>query len=336
MTPPAPAPATQALTTSARANPLAQVKDGLDRMSTQIRAVLPSHISVDRFNRVVMTAVNLNPDLVSADRRSLFNACTKAATDGLVPDGREGALVIFKDKSGKKLVQWMPMVSGLLKLIRQSGEIDSVGARIVYQREIDEQSPARPERKRFEFIIENGAESLYHDPILWGERGNKVLVYAYARYKDSGYVEYAVLHRQDVEKRRAASKSTSSNSPWVTWETEMWLKTAIRYIAKRLPISSDILQKIDADNDPTEFDKMRHAAIEQLGGSQDIPEEDVVERAATGFANASDKDELDDFAAVIADELAALEIKPEEKAVIDKQIKTAYDTRVAELAHVGG
>ena len=224
-------------------------------MTGNIKAVLPQHISPERFNRVVMTAVNLNPDLVSADRRSLFNACTKAATDGLIPDGREGALVIFKDKSGKKLVQWLPMVGGLLKLIGQSGAIDSIGARIVFQKEIDDH--------RFKFVIEDGKEKLFHDPMLWGDRGPKVLVYAYARFKDGGYVEHAVLHRQDVEKRRAASRS--SGGPWSSWEDEMWLKTAIRYIAKRLPLSPDILQKVESDNEPTHFDEMRSAAIAQLG-----------------------------------------------------------------------
>jgi recombination protein RecT len=273
------------VTTSAQANPLAQIKDGLERMTGNIKAVLPQHISPERFNRVVMTAVNLNPDLVSADRRSLFNACTKAATDGLIPDGREGALVIFKDKSGKKLVQWMPMVGGLLKLIRQSGAIDSIGARIVFQKEIDDH--------RFKFVIEDGKEKLFHDPMLWGERGPKVLVYAYARFKDGGYVEHAVLHRQDVEKRRAASRASSG--PWQSWEDEMWLKTAIRYIAKRLPLSPDILQKVESDNDPTHFDELRSAAIAQLGPApvEEGEEEEEGEEVETAEAIAAGGGELD-------------------------------------------
>jgi recombination protein RecT len=311
-------------------NPIAVIKDGLDRMTDQIKAVLPSHIHAERFNRVVMTAVNNNPELVSADRRSLFNACIRAATDGLVPDGREGALVIFKDKSGKKLVQWMPMVGGLLKLIRQSGEIDSVGARIVFQKEIDDH--------RFKFVIEDGAEKLYHDPMLWGERGTKVLVYAYARYKESGYVEYAVLHRLDVEKRRAASRATGGNSPWATWEDEMWLKTAIRYIAKRLPLSSDILQKVESDNEPTHFDELRNAAISQLG-AQPVAEiegveieRSIIDRVHTGFALANDKADLDDFAAMIEQEIAEDEALDEHsKKMLREEIKTLYDDRAKEF-----
>lgn len=228
-------------------------------MRPQLAMSLPSHIKPERFERVVMTAVNNNPSLLSADRRSFFNACTKAANDGLLPDGREGALVIFKG-----IVQWMPMVFGLIKLIRQSGEIDSVGARIVYQKEIDEQSPSHPTRKRFEFIVEDGKEKLFHDPMLWGERGEKVLVYGYARFKDTGHVEYMPLHRKDVEKRKNASR-TSGAGPWKDWEDEMWLKTAIRALAKRLPLSADVLSRIERDDEPSEFDKLRNDAIAQLG-----------------------------------------------------------------------
>ena len=324
------------MTTSAQANPLAQIKDGLDRMTGNIKAVLPQHISPERFNRVVMTAVNLNPDLVSADRRSLFNACTKAATDGLVPDGREGALVIFKDKTGKKLVQWMPMVGGLLKLIRQSGEIDSIGARIVYQKEIDDH--------RFKFVIEDGKEKLFHDPMLWGERGQKVLVYAYARYKEGGYVEYAVLHKQDIDKRRAASRSANTG-PWASWEDEMWKKTAIRYIAKRLPLSSDILQKVESDNEPTHFDELRNAAIAQLGqqpvGALEEPEEeesetaieefDILSRALAGMNKADTKDDLDDFVEMIRHEIAETEMADADKLKLLGEIKGAYEARATAL-----
>lgn len=68
-----------------------------------------------------MTAVQSNPALLSADRQTLFQACMKCAQDGLLPDGREAALVIFRTK--KKIdnrdvwvdaVQYMPMVAGVI------------------------------------------------------------------------------------------------------------------------------------------------------------------------------------------------------------------------------
>jgi len=234
-------------------SPIAQVRNGLEQMRPQFAVVLPSHITPERFERVVMTAINNNPDLLNADRRSLFNAATRAATDGLLPDGREGAFVIFNERSGRRVVAWIPMVFGLIKKIRQSGEVDSIGARIVYEREI--------EANRFKFVIEDGTERLYHDPLLFGDRGAKVLVYTYARFKETGTVEYAPLHRDDVLKRRAVSKSAAI---WRDWEDEMWLKTAIRAISKRLPLSAEISATIDRDEDPTEFDKLKAEVVRQL------------------------------------------------------------------------
>src|SRR3954465_4392012 len=80
-------------------------RDQFKRMESEVGAALPQHIPVERFMRVVLTAVNESPDLLDADRRSLLGASLKAAQDGLLPDGRDGALVVYKTKvmvSGKE------------------------------------------------------------------------------------------------------------------------------------------------------------------------------------------------------------------------------------------
>uniref|UniRef100_UPI00195373C4 recombinase RecT n=1 Tax=Klebsiella aerogenes TaxID=548 RepID=UPI00195373C4 len=46
---------------------------------------------------------------------------------GLLPDGREGAIVEFSGKA-----QWMPMIGGLRKKVRNSGEIATWEAHVVY------------------------------------------------------------------------------------------------------------------------------------------------------------------------------------------------------------
>lgn len=204
----------------------------------------------------MVTAVNLNPDLLRADRRSLFNACAKAASDGLLPDGRDGALVIFntKDKSGGqdnwiKKVQWMPMVAGIIKKARQSGEISALGARIVYAEEI--------KQNRFTHKVVDGVPKVDHDPILWGDRGAMVLVYSFVRFKD-GTVDFEFLHADDIKKMRAVSKAKFG--PWFDWEEEMWKKSAIRRHAKRLPVSSELFDTIARDDEMTEFERQRREA----------------------------------------------------------------------------
>ncbi len=73
--------------------------EALEVYTPNFQAELPSHIPVERFKRTIITALNLNPDLRKADRGSLFNAAVKCAHDGLYPDGREAALVVYKTKA---------------------------------------------------------------------------------------------------------------------------------------------------------------------------------------------------------------------------------------------
>ena len=202
----------------------------------EFRAALPAHIPVERFMRVVTTAVTSNPDLLGADRRSLFEAATKAAQDGLLPDGRDGALVIFGGK-----VQWMPMIGGILKKIRNSGELISISAYVAYSND--------------EFIYELGdEEKISHRPAL-EERGKPRLVYAIAKTKDGG-IYREVMTVTEIEKVRAVSRA-AKKGPWVDWWDEMARKTVMRRLAKRLPMSSDLDDLIRRDDALYDFDGAR-------------------------------------------------------------------------------
>lgn len=82
----------------------------LNRMNNEIVSALPSYISVQYFCRVIQTAVNTNPELLNCNRKSFWQSAIKCATDGLLPDGREAAFVIFKNN-----VQYIPMYQGDFK-----------------------------------------------------------------------------------------------------------------------------------------------------------------------------------------------------------------------------
>ena len=82
---------------ASQAHPL-KLAEEIDARTDQFKGSLPAHIPVERFKKVLLVAVNMNPALVGADRRSFFNSALKAANDGLLPDGREGALVIYNTK----------------------------------------------------------------------------------------------------------------------------------------------------------------------------------------------------------------------------------------------
>ncbi|MFD1199533.1 recombinase RecT [Brucella gallinifaecis] len=230
--------------------PAESFRDQWTKQESEVAVALPPHIPVERFMRVVMTAVGGNADLMNADRRSLFESAMKAAQDGLLPDGRDGALVIFNAKAkegGKdvwiKKVQWMPMVGGILKKIRNSGELLSLSAYVVY------------ENDEFQYTL-GDEETIVHRPCLDSNRGDAKLVYAIAKTKDGG-IYREIMTLKDVEKVRAVSK-TGKFGPWADWWDEMAKKTVIRRLAKRLPMSSDLDDLMRRDDDLYDFSGRRN------------------------------------------------------------------------------
>jgi recombination protein RecT len=217
-------------TRSKQLTPAAQFRGELDRMRAQIMAALPKHVDIDKFARVVMTAVQTAPNLLTVDRQSLLRACIEAATDGLIPDGREGAIVPYKGKA-----QWQPMVWGLVKLVRQSGELETIGTRIV--REGDQ----------FDYWIDEGGEHFKHVPHFGGDDRPMRLVYAYARTKDGG-VYFEPMDAAEIAKFRALSKAKSDDSPWATWPDEMAKVRPLKRLCKRLPLSVDAIEALERDN----------------------------------------------------------------------------------------
>jgi recombination protein RecT len=205
-----------------RTSALPEVRMQLDAMAAQFAAVLPKHIPPAKFVRVVVTAIQNNPELLDVDRRSLFNACMRAATDGLIPDGRLGAIVIFKDKTGKK-AQWLPMIAGIRQKVRNSGEIADWTAHVVHERD--------------QWDYEEGDNPhILHKPVR-GDRGPIIAAYSIARLR-SGEVSREWMWREELDQVRAVSKA--ERGPWQQWESEMYRKTVAKRHSKVLPMSTDI------------------------------------------------------------------------------------------------
>lgn len=204
-------------------------------MEPQFKAALPEHISSEKFTRVVMTAITSNPELVNADRTTLFSSCLKAASDGLLPDGKEAALIVFKTKNGP-IVQYLPMIGGILKKIRNSGELSSITAQLVY------------ENDAFDYMVDADGEHLQHKPNMFGDRGNLKGAYALAKTKDGAvYIEVMTMAQLDAVKNVSRSKEYG---PWAgAFQTEMMKKTVMRRLSKRLPMSTDLEQVIQRDDD---------------------------------------------------------------------------------------
>lgn len=218
----------------AKIEPRAQgVVGDVQRMEKQFALALPDHVSPEKFVRVVMTAINTNPDLQKADRQSVLAAAMKCAQDGLMPDGREAALVTYGNKAS-----YLPMIAGVLTKVRRSGELETINAHVVYEKDVWSYALGDDER-------------IEHRPYMEGDRGKPIAVYAIAKTKDGG-IYREVMSVAEVEQVRNVSRA-KGNGPWVQWWGEMARKTVLRRLSKRLPMSTDLQQVFQRDDDHYDF-----------------------------------------------------------------------------------
>jgi len=203
-----------------------EIKSGLERMSADLETMLPQHVTRERFEKTVMTAITRSGDLLNAERKSLFNAVADCARDGLMPDGQEAVLTVFNDKQRGKVVQYMPMVRGIIKKLRNSGQLSTINAHVVY------------ENDEFDYRLGDD-EHIHHRPHLGNNPGKAYAVYAVAHLKD-GSIDREVMPIREVNKIMQVSPSKNARSgPWQNWWDEMARKSAIRRLSKRLPADTE-------------------------------------------------------------------------------------------------
>ncbi len=174
-----------------------------------------SGIPFENFKQVLVTAYENNPDL-QGKPQSLMNAVVKCARDGLLPDGKEAALVPFGGK-----ITYMPMVDGVIKKIHETGLVKSVMVEIVrendsFARWSDETGP------HYKWVP---AEK---------EKGNFEGVFALVIMKDGGHY----FHYMDKDEVKEHENCSKNKQMWTKWKSKMWKKTAIHQVAKLLPKGS--------------------------------------------------------------------------------------------------
>lgn len=195
----------------------------LDKMVPEIAKALPNGNlpNAQRFVRAVKSFVQLNPQAAELDRQSLLGAVMKSAQQGLVMDGREAAVIPFKGKA-----VYVPMVAGLVKLMRQHSSFAELDWGIVYSREID--------AGRFRHV--KGRDSEFtHEPIYFGDKGEPVGAYAYLKTKEGDFF-LSVMDKEQIERRLAKGMQSPMKKEF--WE-DFWGKTVIRALYKKAPNSGD-------------------------------------------------------------------------------------------------
>jgi len=196
------------------------VKQLLHQNSKSIVAALPKQIGADRFNRIVMTSVQMTPSLLECQPMSLLSAVLTCAQLGLEPDGVRNMahLVPF----GKK-VTFIPGYMGLMDLCMRSGMFKNIEAHIVYAQD------------HFDYAY-GSAPFISHKPAYErADRGEQIAAYCIAFFKQGGF-QFRVMSMPEIIKVRDRSPAGRSG-PWVTDFDAMALKTVIRHTVKYLPSS---------------------------------------------------------------------------------------------------
>ena len=220
-----------------------------DKFKEQVALALPKHMTPERFSRIALTALQRTPKLQDCTQASLFKCLLDLSAAGLEPDGRRAYLIPYGTEC-TLILSYM----GMIELVRRSGDVVSIRSELVCEND--------------EFSWENG--KVTHKVDWRKPRGEIQAVYAEAVLK-SGETQTATMTKDEVDAIRKRSRSGSSG-PWVTDYGEMAKKTSLRRLCKLLPLSSEIAEHIDKDQDiRTEIDiTPKPAATLNLPSQQEV------------------------------------------------------------------
>lgn len=219
---------TQIVTTQQKADGLRTL---IGKNYKAMAAALPKHITAERMARVALSAATKRPELLDCDPNTFISAMLECATLGLEPEVAGQCWILPYGKTAT----FIPGYRGLLQLAWRSGELATMGAEVVYEKDVFKYAKYPPD--------------LVHVPFRGEDRGEKVAAYAHAKLKNGGEM-WIVMEAHEIEaiKRRSPAAKKQS-SPWnhaddVVW---MWKKTVLRQLLKLLPMSVEVQRVIDND-----------------------------------------------------------------------------------------
>lgn len=206
-------------------------------------AVLPKHLSAERMLKIALGALRTTPKLMECTVESLFGAIVTCSQLGLEPNTPMGHayLIPFGNRKANRTdVQLIIGYKGLVDLARRSGQIESISARVVHEND--------------EFDVEYGTvDEIRHRPLIFGDRGAVIGVYAVGKLKDGGR-QFEFMSVDEVNRIRDGSQGYQSairynrtDHPWQAFWQEMAKKTAIRRLCKYLPMSIEMASAVALD-----------------------------------------------------------------------------------------
>lgn len=231
-------------TAEAPARTLAQKTNGQSTMIQELKgpvsiaritSLLPANYPAQKFVAQIITLLRQKPELMECTPESIFRATMRAAMHGLVPDpvlNHAHFVPRYNKHIQAKEITYQLGYRGVQVLAERSGKVHNIRPFVVNERD--------------EFLVQMGTDpKIEHRPCLDPDPGPVVAYYAVAEC--SYGKEFAVVSRRQVEKHRDQYSQAKEDGPWVTAFDEMALNHVSRKLAKRLPMSSEDMRLIVAD-----------------------------------------------------------------------------------------
>lgn len=225
----------------------------------EIAKALPKHCTPDRFLRVALTALVKTPKLADCTPASVCNALLTLSQFGLEADGRRAHLIPYGN-----VCTLILDFKGIAELILRSGLVSYLHADVVCENDAFSYNMGQVEKHTIDFKKERGAVYAF---------------YSICKFKD-GTSKADVMTVDEVKAIQARSKAGRSG-PWITDFNEMGKKTVFRRLSKWLPLSPEIREAVEADDDAIDIQASPVARAEPLTPFQ-LPEGGTTVDAAPG------------------------------------------------------
>ncbi len=212
-----------------------------DGVREQIALALPGHLKPERMIRMALTTVRRTPKLLECDAMTLVACIVQASELGLELSGPLGqAYMIPRKNHGRMEACFQIGYRGFLRLAYNTGQVAFFNARAVHQGD------------RFEFSL--GTEQFVRHQPGGGKAAKITHFYGVLRQKD-GSADCDVWTLGDMEYHRdrfrsdafLKNKDKTYRGPWDTDFEAMGCKTMIRELAKRAPLSAELMAVASRD-----------------------------------------------------------------------------------------
>ena len=240
------------------------MEDLIKRAAKELAKSLPSHMGPARIMQIYLTCLRLNPQLTKCTPASLIGALFVSAQLGLEPVAGNAYILPFnnsKNINGKWVkvleAQFLIGYKGLVTLFYRHEKAVQINWGVVHEKD--------------DFSYQYGTEQfLKHIP---AKEGGKVIGYYVVAVLQNGGKSFmymtkdaCIAHGQKHSKtfvteeydkkqgkRVKCEPHFLAQSPWVTSEELMCLKTTLIQLGKLLPLSIELQRAISADETSREY-----------------------------------------------------------------------------------